>query len=369
MNCSFFMPTHVFFGENCVLKNGHELRRFGKTALIITGNRSASACGALDDVVDVLKTNSVSFEIYNGIRPNPSIENVRDAVVQAKKINAEFVIGIGGGSPMDAAKAVAMLAVQDFDDESLFSGPYQKEPLPVIAIPTTSGTGSEVTPYSILTDNRNKTKKNLYHPSLFPRIALLDPRYTMALSYEVTLNTAFDALSHSVESALSRKASSASVAVAIESLKALGPCLLKMNADDPVDFETREKLMCGSMLAGAAIAQTGTTVVHAMGYCLTYFKGLDHGKANGLLLSGYLRYVQPENQYMVSRIVSALGLEDFEELLSLIENHMPVRHLLSREDVELFSNKAVHAKSTGNTRPTPEIEDIIEIYRKSLCME
>lgn len=365
MECSFFMPTRVFFGKNCVEKNGTEFKRLGKSALIVTGQRSASASGALADVTGVLKDLAIKFEVYNGILPNPDIENVREAAEHAKRMKADMIIGIGGGSPMDAAKSVAMLSVNELDDVSLFSGPYKEWALPVIAIPTTSGTGSEVTPYSILTDNRNMTKKNLCHDSLFPRAALLDPRYTEGLSYEITLNTAVDALSHSVESALSKKATSSSLMVAMESLKALGPCLLNMRPDKPIEPDAREKLLYGSMLAGMAIAQTGTTAVHAMGYCLTFFKGIEHGKANGMLLVEYLRYVKPVNQSTIHHIVSSLGLSNFEELESLIHRLMPPTLCLDEKEMDMFARQAVHAKSVENTNPVPGYADIVSIYKNS----
>jgi len=366
MESSFFMPTRVFFGQNCVEKNKNEFKRFGKSALIVTGHRSASVSGALADVVCVLKDLAIKFEVYNGILPNPDIENVREATGHAKRMKADMIIGIGGGSPMDAAKSVAMLSVNDLDDVSLFSGPYKEWALPVIAIPTTSGTGSEVTPYSILTDNRNMTKKNLCHDSLFPRVALLDPRYTEGLSYEITLNTAIDALSHSVESAFSKKASPASLMVAMESLRALGPCLLNMSPDKSIEPEVRENLLFGSMLAGMAIAQTGTTAVHAMGYCLTFFKGIDHGKANGMLLAEYLRYVGPGNQSMIQQIVSCLGLKGFDELESLIYRHIPKTLYLDEREMDMFARQAILAKSVENTNPAPCFNDIVNIYKNSL---
>lgn len=366
MNRSFFMPTRVIFDEKCIEKNSHEFKRFGKKALIVTGRRSASVCGALGDVTGALKNLSIPFEIYNGIMPNPDIENVRKATEQARMIKADMVIGIGGGSPMDAAKAVAMLSVHDLDDESLFSGPYHDGALPVIAIPTTSGTGSEVTPYSILTDTGNRTKKNLCHASLFPKVAFLDPRYTIELSYEITLNTAVDALSHSIESALSKKTNRLSFMLAMESLQAIGPSISKMNPDQTLDYEDRQKLLYGSMLAGMAIAQTGTTAVHAMGYCLTFFKNMDHGKANGMLLAEYLRYVKPENRNKIDQIVSALGLTHFKELESMLIRHMPQTVHLTEQEIDMFADQAILTKSVENTHPVPTIDDIRMIYRNSL---
>ncbi|RPJ81369.1 MAG: iron-containing alcohol dehydrogenase, partial [Deltaproteobacteria bacterium] len=295
MELTYQMPTQVVFGKGCVEKHGDIFGHHGKKALLVTGKTSARISGALEDVCAALSNVSVSWSVYDEIQPNPSIENVRDASEKARSEKADCIIGIGGGSPMDAAKAVAVLAVNDLDDNTLFNGPYGKMPLPVIAVPTTAGTGSEVTPYSILTDMNNKTKKNLSHASLFPKAAFLDATYTEKLPYDVTVNTAIDAFSHSVESILSRKSNVMSTMIALESLRMIGPALGLLDDTRKIDFETREKLLLGSMLAGVAIAQTGTTVVHAMGYSLTFFNNIDHGKANGLLLCEYLNYVHTHN--------------------------------------------------------------------------
>ena len=360
------MPTKIIFGEKCIENNMAEFEKYGKNALIITGNSSGLKSGALSDVINTLSKRSITYTIYNGVKPNPSIDNVREATEIAINEKSDMIIGIGGGSPMDAAKAVALLAVQEISDDSLFSGQYVQAPLPVIAIPTTAGTGSEVTPYSILTDVKNKTKKNLSHESLFPKVAFLDPRYSSMLPYNITVNTAIDALSHSIESCLSRRANTMSTMVALEALNIIGVCLSNMNTDKSLPMEIRANLLYASMLAGMAIAQTGTTVVHAMGYPLTFYKNIDHGHANGLILREYLRYVLPHNIIKVNRILSAMNMADVDELESLLAKHVKKYITLSEKEIQIFSEQAIMAKSVDNTLPLPSINEIKELYRKSL---
>jgi alcohol dehydrogenase class IV len=366
MDLTYRMPTQVIFGKACVEKHGFIFRHHGKNALIVTGKTSALISGALEDVCAALSKGSVSWSIYDEIQPNPSIENVRDASEKARSEKADFIIGIGGGSPMDAAKAVAVLAVNDLDDDALFNGPYERTPLPVIAVPTTAGTGSEVTPYSILTDMNNKTKKNLFHESLFPKAAFLDATYTEKLPFEVTVNTAMDAFSHSVESILSRKSNAMSAMIALESLRMLGPALGLLDDTLEIDFQTREKLLLGSMLGGMAIAQTGTTVVHAMGYSLTFFKNIDHGRANGLLLCEYLNYVYSHNLKKMTDILEAMGMKSLEELQVLIKKQIKPLLTLTDEEISLYTEKVLMAKSVEYTVPKPTASDIRMIYRKSL---
>jgi alcohol dehydrogenase class IV len=366
MDFSFLMPTHVIFCKNCIAKNKSEFGKLGHRAFIVTGKASALKSGALEDVVKSLSYCSIPFLVYNGVLPNPNITNVREAALMARDFKADMIIGIGGGSPMDAAKAVSILAKQDLDDEALFKGGYTVKPLPVIAIPTTAGTGSEVTPYSILTDEKDETKKNLSHESLYPKIAFLDPSYTTMLPYEITVNTAIDAFSHAVESCLSKKANPMSIMISLESLKFMGPCLFNLCSDKMVSLDNRESLLYASMLAGIAISQTGTTVVHAMGYSLTYFKKIDHGKANGLLLCEYLRYVSHQNSHKIKQILEALNMKNLYELECMIDKLLLKPEPLSEKEIDLFSQKAVLAKSVANTLPVPMIDEIKSLYRASL---
>lgn len=366
MNLSFLMPTRVIFEKDCLKTHGRFVADWGKKALIVTGRRSAKTCGALDDLCGALDNLSIPWVHYNGILPNPSIENVREAALIARSEKVDLVIGIGGGSPMDAAKAVAVLAVNDLDDQALFTGPYPVSPLPVLAVPTTAGTGSEVTPYSILTDVADRTKKNLSHPDLFPKMAFLDARYLEALPREVTVNTALDALSHSVESILSARNHPMSAMAAMASLKELGPCLNHLDKHDTPDILIREKLLYGSMLAGVAIAQTGTTMVHAMGYSLTFFHDVDHGKANAVLLCEAMRFCHEANREKIEGMLELLGVDSIDTLQELFTRLIGRPDPVPEDQLELFTEKAMAAKSIENTVPRPTAGDILDVYRRSL---
>ena len=366
MDFSYHMPTRVFFGNACIEKNVSELALYGKKAFIVTGKTSAVRSGAIGDLCEALSRSGVAWIVYDKILPNPTIENVRDAAIQARNFGADVIIGVGGGSPMDAAKAVAVLAPNDLDDEALFRCVYAHEPLPVLAVPTTAGTGSEATPYSILTDVKDKTKKNLSHKALFPRAAFVDPRYTEKIPHALTVNTAIDALSHAVESFLSRKSNAVSAMIALESLHVIGPCLRGIDESRLPDTDIREKLIYAALLAGMAIAQTGTTVVHAMGYSLTFFRNVDHGMANGLLLAEYLRYVTPQNTMKIEQMLNALGMKHPDELEVLIKRLMKPDFVLSDEEIAVYAAKALPAKSVENTVPCPGLEEIKSLYRKSL---
>lgn len=363
MEFRYYMPVKTFFGRDSIEKNHDVLSRLGSRAMIVTGRTSAEKNGSLYDIKKALDAEKIEYSHYNAIMPNPSVENVREAALEAKNYRADFIIGIGGGSPLDAAKAVALLAVNDIDDEALFGGIYKNRPLPVAAVPTTAGTGSEVTPYSILTSNKISNKKSIGSEFLFPAVAFLDPAYTETLSSETTVNTAVDAMSHAIEGYLSARSTPVIKPYAIESLAVIAGCIPELK-NAKIKYETREKLLYASMLAGMVIAHTGTTIVHAMGYPLTYYKSIDHGRANGLLLYHYLKFIEP-SLGKVKDVTDALGMNSVDEFGAVIEYLLGGNVHLTEEEITLFTETSAGSKNLANTVPQPGLEDIRKIFTDS----
>lgn len=364
MEFTFSMPVKVYFGKGCIDKNSSVIAAAGKKALIVTGKSSADKNGSLKQVTGALTKENISYERFNRVEANPSVETVREAAQMARDVKADFIIGIGGGSPLDAAKAIAILAANDLDDDGLFSGVYKNRPLPLIAVPTTAGTGSEVTPYSILTFRKISNKKSIASPEIFPAAAFLDAAFTETLPIETTINTAVDALSHTVEGYLSARATEVIAPIVIESMRLLGISLKKLSDKTAPSFSERENLLYASMLAGMVIAHTGTTAVHAMGYPLTYHRDIDHGRANGLLMYGYLRFLEPSSQ-KVENVISAMGLKDVEEFGKLIETLLGKREEVTDEEIELFTDTAMTSKNIANTLPAPDRDEVRKIFQLS----
>ena len=365
MILKFFMPTKVFLGKDCIIDNAAQMKALGKKAFIVTGKSSAKANGSLTCVQAALQASGIAYSVFDRILSNPSIELVREAAKIAREEKADFIIGIGGGSPMDAAKAIAVLAANEVDDTVLFLGPYPYPVLPIVAVPTTAGTGSEVTQYSILTDDRQQTKSSIANEAIFPQIAFLDASYTQNLPPHVTINTAIDALSHAVEGYLSAKATSVSSMLASESMTILGKCLKVL--DEKVDFAAREQLLYASMLAGMVIAHTGTTALHSMGYSLTYFRDIDHGRANGLLMYEYLEFIAVQDGSIIDKIVNLLNMENLGELKNCLDKLFKDKESITKSEIQQFSAKAIQAKNIINTIPLPSQEDLAGIIERSFC--
>ncbi|WP_010681134.1 iron-containing alcohol dehydrogenase family protein [Acetivibrio cellulolyticus] len=364
MQFGFQIGTKVLFGKGCLITNKALLNKFGKKALVVTGKGSAKASGALDDVEEILKEYKIEYSIYDKVENNPSLENVAEGGKIARELNVDFIIGIGGGSPLDASKAVAILAANDIEPLELYKNVFDNKPLPIIAIPTTAGTGSEVTPYSILTRNDMKTKMSFGNEDTFPKVAFIDAAYTESMSYETTVNTAVDALSHAMEGFLSRRSTPVSDALAIEAIKIFGECAEAL-IDNNIDFSVREKLLYVSMLGGMVISHTGTTIIHGLGYSLTYFKDIPHGKANGLFMREYLKYNYNAVNEKINKVLELFKVSTIDEFGDIIDKMLKNDINLSSEEIQLYASLTMKQRSTSyNAREVAE-GDLIDILEKT----
>lgn len=354
------MPTRLYFGKNCIAQSGAALQQLGKKALLVTGRHSAKINGSQQALADTLDRLGISWIVFDEVENNPSIATVRKAAALGREQQVDFVIGIGGGSPMDAAKVIALLCTNEMDDVVLFTGPYSK-PLPIVTVPTTSGTGSEVTKVGVLTNPHAGTKQSVNTPLIFPVLSFADPSFTMSVSETVTVDTAVDALSHAVEGYMSRKSTPVSDVWAEEALRFLGMHLTELRGE--LSYAVREDLMYGSTLAGIVIAQTGTTLVHGMGYQLTYYKGLAHGRANGLLLPRYMELMEASMSDKAEKVWEILGLSGWRDLASFIKDIMPDSVDLTASEIDSYVALTMPARAVQNTSYdiTPEV--VASLYR------
>lgn len=365
MTGQFYVPTKIVAGTGCVTDQGGLMAPLGARALVVTGAHSAKACGALDHVTGALGANGQAFTVFDGALPNPTVDSVYAGVSSAKEFGADFIVAIGGGSPMDTAKAIALVSAQDIPRESLFSGKYEARALPLVCIPTTSGTGSEVTQYSILTNDAAKTKTSLATPALFPKIAYLDGAYTMGLPHRVTVNTALDAFSHCAEGMLSNLAGAVSDTLAREGLRRISDCFDSL-VEGRLTPEQRDSLMLASTLGGMVIAATGTTAVHAMGYSLTYFRHIEHGRANGLLLASFLKFCEASIPERVREILSACGCSTPDELGAALDRLLGEKEHLTAEEARDFAALAIKTGNIAKCLVRPTEIDLNTMLHQSL---
>ncbi len=347
MDMSFYTPVTLITGKGCVSAGGPILRRAGQRCLIVTGKHGAKASGALDDLIAVLGSEGIAYTVFDGIEQNPSYASCLAAAKVAKATGAEFIVGIGGGSPLDAAKAVAVLAAcTDTSAEAMYEGRWDATPLPVIAIGTTAGTGSEVTPVAVITSPEG-TKKSLRAASLYPMAAFGDATYTMSLSPAFTRSTALDALAHALESYFNRTANDISRLYALRAITLLLPMLERTAAADatPLTYPEREALYCASLYAGLAISITGTAFPHALGYFLSEQYGIPHGNACAVYLAAFLEHnarVAPEECRV---LFSALGTDSAAVIALIRANLPPLGVVLTEEKIAELSPRYENHKS------------------------
>ncbi len=361
----FFMPTKIYKGGESLAENARELI-LGKRAFIVTGRSSGRLSGALGETEAILAGEGIDCFVYDKVSNNPTVEECFEAGKIANEFSADFIIGIGGGSPLDAAKAIAVYAVNpDLEPYDIYKGNYSARPLPMAAIPTTAGTGSEVTQYSVLTNAIEKTKKSFSTEDTFFKVAFLDGKYMARLPLSIARNTAVDALSHMVESYTNTRATAMSEYIALEALGVFGARLDALVSGEISD-DDRHALLWASTLGGMAIAQTGTTVVHSMGYPLTYFKDIPHGVANGLLLGAYMKRAEAVIPDKTKKVLSALGLPSVDALDSVIRKLIPTDTGITEAEIDEWVQSTVKARNASTCPFTPDLETEREIFVESL---
>jgi alcohol dehydrogenase class IV len=345
MNLNSFMPVKLVTGAGCVRASAKELAKVGKVCLIVTGKTSARVSGALQDVTDTLDSNGQSWLLFDEIGQNPKLTDCMAAAQKAIAAGADFILGIGGGSALDAAKCIAVLAANPgMTQAQLYAFDWANAPLKIVAVGTTAGTGSEVTKVSVITTPDGR-KKSFHHEAIFPVLSLGDPNYTKSLSPMVTRATAVDALAHCAESFFSRSANHISRCYAVEGIRLLLPVFRMMAASgcDHLDYDTREKLYCASLYGGLAINVTGTCFPHTMGYLLTESFGIPHGTACAVFQKDFYEYNKSVVPALAEEFLQRIGCSE-EEYLSLLETITPPCDIVMEETLIVQS----HSRWVGN---------------------
>jgi alcohol dehydrogenase class IV len=305
----FFMPTRLICGEYCVRDHAALLAELGQRCLIVTGTNSARASGALKDVTDALENQGIRWTVYDKVEQNPRLASCAEAAGEARRFGAQFVIGIGGGSPLDAAKAIAALAANNIPPEALYKGKFEKPLLPIVLVGTTAGTGSEVTQYAVITDPEGR-KRAFASPQSFAKIAFGDPRYTAGLSERFTVSTALDALTHLIEGYFNRRAGDASDLFAVKGIALICRELADVRGKAPGEIAPaqREALYRASVYGGIVIANTGTCFCHSLGYFLTERHDVPHGIACAVYLPEFIARGEKYMEDKARSLSAALGM-------------------------------------------------------------
>jgi len=378
LSFGFGLPRKLIFGRGSIGDLSGVVKDLGLSgkALLVTGRSFARRSGYLEKLKTILESSGIAVRIFDKVEPNPSAETVELGAELAKREGVDFIVAFGGGSAMDAGKAIAVLSSQGGRAEDYFYPAVVKPPvLPVIAIPTTCGTGSEVTKFAVI--SKGLRKKVIMGDVIVPIASILDPDVLSYLPRELLAYTSMDAVSHAIESYFNKNANPLSDIYVYEALRTIMK-YFKDAYDGSID--AMERLLYASMLAGKAINLCGTTIVHGIGYYLTMRYGFQHGLANAFLITQFIRQVSdlmPEQTLELGRrlglnpstpnesaelLIKALNeLKRYSKIpLSLRDAGVP------EEDLEKIVDGGMsYERNLMNVPKTPTREDVKELVRKA----
>jgi alcohol dehydrogenase len=358
----FSLPTRVIFGKGSLNRLGREVKSLGDPVLLVTGRTALKETGILDKVRQILKKENIDFFLYDQVSPEPDTEMVDRGLILARQNKCKVIVGIGGGSAIDVAKAIAGLGVEeDFDSVAEYledegTKRLNSYGLPFIAIPTTAGTGAEVTRNSVIINRNTRSKRSFRSNYLFARIAIIDPALTLNLPKEITASTGMDTLSHLIEGYISRKSNPLTDVLALKGITLVGEALIPAY-NNGSDLEAREKMCLASLLGGIILTNSGLGIAHGVAAFLGALFEVPHGVANGILLPQAIGFNLSASIHKFKSIATPLG----EEIDGLTEEEAGAKALLAVERI---------VRELGIPRSLGEfgikLEDLSELAKKSL---
>lgn len=305
----FHFPTLAKCGAGLASQAGALLKPHLDGSLLVVTDQGLIDSGILQGFFNSLEQAGIDYQLFSAVEPNPSTDVLDAAVALLKARDCKAVIGVGGGSSIDTAKGVAAMAtnpgnILDYEGYDKLVNP----PLPIFAIPTTAGTGSECTASTVFTNKRTLFKTVIVSPLLFPRLAILDPALTLKLPASITAATGMDALTHAIESYVSRQANPISQALALHAIRLIAGSLPKSYFVG-TNMAAREQMLLGSFLAGVAFSQSKLGNVHAISHTFGGVFNIPHGIANAALLPYVIKFNLPAAPERFRDIAVALGAD------------------------------------------------------------
>jgi len=308
-NFTITQPTCIRFGCGAIADLGMFVKKLGGSKVFLVADPGLEAANLLTRITKPLSDDSIPFTLYTKVDPEPGLLLADQGAELARQFGADCVIGVGGGSAMDVAKAVSILLTNGgLAEDYLGLGKIKKAGVPKIMIPTTAGTGAEVSFTAVFINEKTKSKGGMNGDPLYPEVALLDPELTLSLPPHVTATTGIDAFTHAIESFTSTQAHPISDMYAMEAMKLISANLAKAYAHGG-NLEARTNMLLGSLLAGKGLATAGVGLVHAMAYPLGGMFGIPHGLANAVLLPYVLQYNLIGNPEKYARVAAIMGCD------------------------------------------------------------
>ena len=380
----FRAPSVISTGLGAAKEAGAYARQLGKKVLIVT-DANLEKIGLLADVKASLDAAGVAYAVYDKVVMEPVVEHVDEGLLAFREAGADVVVAVGGGSPIDTGKAIAALsrnpgAISDY----MGANKIAKPSAPLIAIPTTAGTGSEVTPFTIITNTATDVKMLISSPHLLPAVALVDPMMTLKMPRGITAATGLDALTHAIEAYVSVKAQPLTDTFALQAIRLISGNLRKAYSH-PDDLEARSSVLMGALQAGLAFANSSVALVHGMARPIGAYFHVAHGISNAVLLPTVIEFSVPGDPRRYADIAEAMGEETGG--LSTAEAAQRTVDAVKRLNADLqipslrglgidaarfeavvakMAVDAIASGSPGNNPRKATPEEIVALYRKAL---
>ncbi len=380
---SFQTSQKIIVGRGSLKNIVDEINRFNCKKIMIITDPGIIKSGVIKLLLKILEEGKIKYEIFDKVEADPNYKIVYEAMEFYEKFKADLIVGIGGGSSMDIAKVTSIMVTNRGNVKDYFGIDLIKLPgIKKILIPTTAGTGSEVTPIAILSDEEEKLKKGIVSPYLYPEVAIIDPELTIGLPPNITASTGMDALIHAIEAFTSIHANPISDMFAVKAIEYLYPNI-RIAYSNGTNIDAREKMLTGSMLAGISFANAGVTAVHAFAYPIGAEFHIPHGIANTIMFPyvmefniignlerfAYLAKLFGENVNNISKREAAIK---FVEAIKVLAKDLNVPQKLSEfgvkeEDIPKLAEGVM--KVTRLLKNNPRIityEDAVRIYKNAL---
>ena len=302
-------PTKIIFGNNSVKQLGNVVAQLGGSRVFLVADPGLQKAGIVQNITEILTSSKIPFTLSDKVTPEPGLKLADAGFTLAKKNKADCVIGVGGGSALDIAKAVSILLTNGGKAEDYLGlGKIKLQGVPKIMIPTTAGTGAEVTFTAVFINEKTNSKGGMNGDPLYPDAAILDPALTLSLPPSVTAATGIDAFTHALEAFVSTQANAISDMYALEAMDLISRNLAVAYANG-ANLEARSSMLLGSLLGGKALATAGVGLVHAMAYPLGGMFNTAHGLANAVLLPYVVEYNIIGNPEKFTTIAQIMGYD------------------------------------------------------------
>lgn len=377
----FVIPNHTIVGTNVLGEAAPLLKKMGNKAFIVTG-RHVAVSDMMKQLTALLDENGIDCVIFDGITGEPTDTMIENGVEMLKSSGCDFIIGIGGGSPLDSAKAIAAMAVNEGSIADYNGKEITGEILPLAAIPTTAGTGSEATKFTVITDSEKGIKMLLKGEVLVPKLAIVDSSFTVGAPKSVTSATGLDALTHAVEAYTSRKAFSMTDTLAVSAVKRIMK-YLPIAYREPDNSLAREQMSIAALEAGICINNSSVTIVHGMSRPIGALFHVPHGMSNAMLLKECLSFAVSGAYEKFANLGRETGVASdsdsdetaAEKFIDSLQNICDVCEIPTLEQygidrdeyyskISKMATDAVASGSPANTVKEVTVDDCIEIYKK-----